>query len=55
MLGGLINGIENEGLIRRAGLLPTSFKETAPNKLHSLFLMGKGSNLKSYPPAMKEL
>jgi hypothetical protein len=43
MLGGLINGIENEGLVNIGGLFGFICNLIVSNLLQSLFLIGKGS------------
>jgi hypothetical protein len=48
ILGGLINGIENEGLTLIAGLpVYPSFNYIVPNRPHNLVFTGNGSNNKS--------
>jgi hypothetical protein len=45
ILGGLINGIENDNFVCIKGLFNPIFKVTGANKLQSLFLRGNGSNV----------
>lgn len=53
ILGGLINGMENEGFVAIKGLLIPMAILTLSNLLQRRFLIGNGSKFSSFPSLKK--